>query len=139
MVESGNWFLFAAFVVGAGCWSGETSVAANRPPECSKSFVRMWDTDREIAFKHLPKKTCLMRSVHDAYLCDQTGCSATFEDSSQPDGASEPKFPDCPQKFLASWLWDRETALAHLPVKACILYGEHDRYICDRSGCQAQN
>ena len=42
---------------------------------------------------------------------------------------------DCTQKFLALWLWDRDTALANMPKRPCILYGEHDQYVCDRNGC----
>ena len=47
--------------------------------------------------------------------------------------------PDCSQKFLATWLWNRPAALAMLPKRPCLLHGEHDQYICDRSGCVAKH
>jgi hypothetical protein len=47
--------------------------------------------------------------------------------------------PDCPQKLLAEWLWDRDAALADMPKQACLLYGEHDQYICTKSGCSAKS
>ena len=44
---------------------------------------------------------------------------------------------DCPQRFLALWLWNRQAALADMPKQPCLLYGEHDRYVCDQNGCTA--
>lgn len=46
---------------------------------------------------------------------------------------------DCSQKFLATWLWNRQAALAMPPKHPCVLYGEHDQYICDQKGCVARS
>ena len=54
-------------------------------------------------------------------------------------GASaKPTLPDCSQKFLATWLWNRQAAMAALPAKPCLTYGETQQYVCDRKGCIAR-
>lgn len=51
--------------------------------------------------------------------------------------ASRARPADCPQKFLALWLWNRDEAMAHMPKRPCLLQGEHDQYVCDPNGCAA--
>jgi hypothetical protein len=51
---------------------------------------------------------------------------------------AEQKPGDCSQKLLANWLWNRQAAMAMLPKQPCILYGEHNQYICDQNGCTAR-
>lgn len=126
-------------VIGLTFGPSASMEASNRPPECSQAFLRMWDADRQTALKHLPRSPCLMQGEHDVYVCNQSGCTAAVQDSHESSSTPKSRFPDCSQKFLAAWLWDRETALTHLPSKACILYGENSRYVCDRSGCRADN
>ena len=53
-------------------------------------------------------------------------------------GLAGPTPKDCSQKFLANWLWNRQAAMAMLPKQPCLLYGEHDQYICDQNGCTAR-
>ena len=52
--------------------------------------------------------------------------------------SAKPAPPDCSQKFLATWLWNRQAALAAMPTKPCLLYGETGQYVCDRKGCIAR-
>ena len=50
--------------------------------------------------------------------------------------ATERKLPaPCSQKFLATWLWNRDEAMKNLPKKACLMYGETGQYVCDKKGC----
>lgn len=60
---------------------------------------------------------------------------AAAADSAAPGTPQRPT--DCPQKFLAQWLWNRQAALADMPKRPCLLHGEHDMYVCDQAGCMA--
>lgn len=71
-----------------------------------------------------------MRSLRAAAIIGVLSCHIC------PAVAQVRNVPDCSQKFLAMWLWNREEALKQMPKQPCRLYGETGQYICDRDGCR---
>ena len=53
--------------------------------------------------------------------------------------AEAPTIKECPDSFAKAWSNRNMRDIAHLPAppRPCFLQGEHDRYLCQKGGCEA--